>query len=148
MTGLSRKRFEDSKAGDVTFLMDVYEHINVIEIIEYRIASSKQSSWFSTFEPIMKLLLHTILYVNMIDKMHCQIYIALNLTGRPIERRGFVILAKLNNSKFNHILSWPTPCLISFYCFNILQSIYGGDKKIGRGEGGSGAGLINWSFKI
>ena len=33
-TGLSRKRFEDSKAGDVTFLIDVYEHINVIEIKE------------------------------------------------------------------------------------------------------------------
>jgi hypothetical protein len=34
LTGLSRKRFEDSKAGDVTLLMHVYEHANVIEIQE------------------------------------------------------------------------------------------------------------------
>ena len=33
LTGLSRKRFEDSKVGDVT-LMHVYEQINVIEIKE------------------------------------------------------------------------------------------------------------------
>ena len=61
LTGLSRKRFEDSEAGDLTLLMHVYELINVIEIIEYRIAPSELSSSFSTFEPIMNLLLHTIL---------------------------------------------------------------------------------------
>ena len=34
LTGLSRKRFEDSEAGDLTLLMHIYEHINVIEIKE------------------------------------------------------------------------------------------------------------------
>jgi hypothetical protein len=44
LTGLSRKRFEDSKAEDVTLLIHVYEYINVNEIIEYRIAPSELSS--------------------------------------------------------------------------------------------------------
>jgi hypothetical protein len=61
LTGLSRKRFEDSKAGDVTLLMHIYEILMLSKLKSKEFASSEESSCFSNFEPVVTPLLHTIL---------------------------------------------------------------------------------------